>query len=121
MLIISSIALVVIFILNIVLGMYFKFGFRHYWFFEALHFLGGFFVAMFFSNFFQSPAAILTGLGVIIFLWELTEYLIAKISRSAKYLKKTFKQKNITPGWKDTILDVFLDFAGALVFIYFFV
>lgn len=78
-------------------------------------------MAMFFSNFFESPTTILTSLGIIIFLWELVEYLMAKISRSAKYIKKTFGQKNITPGWKDTILDVFMDFAGAIAFLYFFI
>lgn len=120
MLILSLIILVIIFILNITVGMYYRFGIRHYWFFETLHFLGGFFVVMFLSNFFQSTTLILTGLGTVIFLWESAEILIAKIPSFAEYVKKILKLKDITPSWRDTILDVVLDFAGALTFIYFF-
>ena len=119
MLTISLFVLAVIFILNVVLGMYFKFGYRHYWFFEILHFLGGFFVVMFFSSFFQSTALILVCLGFVVFLWELVEYLVVKIPRFAMFFKKTFKQKNVTyGGWKDTALDIVLDFAGAGLFLY---
>ena len=120
MLIASIIILVSIFVLNIVVGMYYGFGARHYWFFETLHFLGGFFVAMFFSNFFQPTALILMNLGIVIFLWESAEIFIAKIPLFTKWVKKTFRQKDITPRWRDTILDIVLDFAGALTFIYYF-
>jgi len=120
MLVASVIILSSIFVLNLVVGMYYKFGVRHYWFFEALHFLGGLFTAMFFSNFFHSTTLILMGLGIVVFLWESSEIFISKIPLSAKYVKKTFKLRDITPGWRDTILDIVLDFAGALVFIYLF-
>ena len=120
MLVISLITLVAIFVLDVVFGMYYKFGYRHYWFFEMLHFVAGLFMAMFLSNFFRSNATVLIGVGVVVFLWELAEYLIAKTPRTAKYIKKEFKRKNITPEWKDTVLDIVLDFAGALVFIYLF-
>lgn len=76
---------------------------------------------MFFSNFFQSPVMILAGVGSVIFLWEAAERLVAKIPRLAKYIKKVSGQKNIMPGRGDTVLDVFLGLAGALVFIYLFI
>jgi len=34
-----------------------------------------------------------------------------------KYMKKTFKVTNINPRWKDTTLDIFLNFLGAIIFI----
>src|SRR3990167_1862362 len=49
MLIFSLFGLTGLFIINILFGMYYGFGTRHYWFFELEHFLGGFFVAMFLS------------------------------------------------------------------------
>ena len=100
--------------------MYYRFGYRHYWFFESLHFLGGFFVASFFSNFFNSSVWILIGLSIVVFLWESAEVLVAKIPVSARYLRKTFKQKDAMPKLWDTVLDITLDFIGALIFIYFF-
>lgn len=97
-----------IFTLNILFGMYYGFGFRHYWFFELEHFFGGFFVAMFLMNFTDSVILIFAWLAIITFLWELTEYLIFKFRKSAK----------LNPGWKDTILDIILNFSGAAVFIF---
>jgi len=118
-LLLSIVGLLSLFILNLVFGIKYGFGFRHYWFFEILHFLGGFFVAMFLVNFTNSVASIFIGLAVITFLWELVEYLIACFRKSADYMKKTFKVKNINPGWKDTILDIILNFTGAAVFVYY--
>lgn len=119
MLITSIIILAGILVLNVVVGIYYRFGVKHYWFFETLHFLGGFFVAMFLSNFFQSEILILINLGAVVFLWELAEIFIAKIPLFANYFKMILKQKNITPRWRDTTLDVVLDFIGAITFIYF--
>lgn len=108
MLLISIIGLFSLFILNLTFGMKYGFGFGHYWFFELEHFLGGFFMAMFLSNFANSIVSIFIGLAVITFLWELAEYLIARSRKS-----------NVNPGWKDTMLDVILNFVGAIIFMYF--
>ena len=117
-LILSISGLIGIFILNIVVGLLLGFGRKHYWFFELLHFLGGFFVAMFFANFFSSRASILLGLTAVTLLWELMEYLIAKIPTLSRRFQKTFRTGDTKYDLKDTILDVFLNFVGALLFIF---
>ncbi len=117
MLIFSIFGLVGLFIINILFGVYYGFGIRHYWFFELEHFLGGFFVAIFLSNFTNSTVLIFIGLAAITFLWEFTEYLIARRRKSADYMKKTFKVKDVNPRWKDTMLDIFLNFLGAAIYI----
>lgn len=117
MFVISIIVLIILFIINLLFGTKYGFGFRHYWFFELEHFLGGFFIAMFLANFTDSLILIFIGLGAVSFLWELTEYLIKRFKKSENFMKKTFDVKNVNPGWKDTILDIFLNFLGAIVFI----
>lgn len=117
---ISVAALLGIFILNLTVGMYYGFGVRHYWFFQTLHFLGGFFVAMFFSGFFRSAGLILAGLGIVTVLWEFIELLIADVPAMSRYTKKKFRLKNVTPEWKDTVFDIILNFSGAILFIYVF-
>ncbi|MDP3004192.1 MAG: hypothetical protein Q8N43_01655 [Candidatus Azambacteria bacterium] len=122
MLITSLLGLIIIFTANIVFGMRYGFGFRHYWFFELLHFWGGFFVAMFLANFINSYILIFVGLTIVSFLWEISEYLIGRNSKLSGGIKKTFGLKdnvNLQPKWQDTILDVILNFAGATVFVYF--
>ena len=69
--------------------------------------MGGFFVAMFLSNFTDSAILIFVELVAVTFLWEFAEYSIARF------------RKNTAPGWKDTILDIFLNFLGAAIFILF--
>lgn len=115
MLILSLLILIFLFVFNII-SMYYGFGFRHYWFDETLHFLGGFFVAMFLSNFTNSWQMILLGLAGISFLWELTEYLLVKIKLLTKLFRKEFHTK---PEYKlgDTVLDLFLNFVGAATFL----
>lgn len=117
MFIFSIIALAGLFFINIIFGMHYGFGTRHYWFFETEHFLGGFFVAMFLSNFTSSVVFVFVSLAVITFLWELLEYLISQFQKSVNYMKKTFHLKSVATSWKDTILDIILDFSGAAVFI----
>lgn len=116
MIILSIVAIVSLFILNLIFGMYFGFGVRHYWFFEVLHFLVGFFIAMFLFEFTKSYQMIFLILAGISFVWELSEYLLFKVSTLSKLFKKTF---NFKPEYKldDTILDLTLNFAGATVFI----
>lgn len=120
MIALSILALFGLFVLNLVLGMYFGFGGRHYWFPEVLHFLGGFFVAMFFFNFFGSAGQILLILGVITFFWELLEFLIAKIPSWTDYVKTRFKLKKVDFELRDTVFDVALNFAGTALFLYIF-
>ncbi len=115
MLIISLIALPSLFILNILFGMRHKFGYRHYWFFESLHFLGGFFVAMFFASFTHSFTIILYGLLAVTLIWELLEYLLTKIPKLFWFITRTFHKKP-TYELKDTILDIALNLIGGLVF-----
>lgn len=116
----SATTLLGIFILNLTVGMYYGFGFRRYWFFQTLHFLGGFFVAMFLSSFFQSAGLILAGLGIVTVLWESMELLIAKIPAISGYTKRKFRLKSVTPELKDTVFDIILNFSGAILFLYFF-
>ncbi len=116
---ISLLILIFILVLNVVVGMYYGFGFRHYWFYELLHFVGGFFVTMFLSNFTNFWQMILLGLVGVSFFWELGEYLLVKIRSLSKLFRKEFHTK---PEYKsgDMVLDLFLNFAGALVFLMYF-
>lgn len=76
-------------------------------------------MAMFFSNFLETAAGVLIGLGTVTFLWESGEFLIAKIPTVAKYTKRKFHTRDITPKGLDTVFDVLLNFAGATMFLYF--
>ena len=116
----SAAVLLGIFVINLTVGMYYGFGVRHYWFFQTLHFLGGFFVAMLLSSFFQSAGLILIGLGIVTVLWELAEVLLASIPTLSRYMKKQFRLKNVDYKWADGLFDIALNFTGALVFLYFF-
>jgi len=121
-LLISIIGLSGLFILNLTFGMKYGFGFRHYWFFELEHFLGGFFMAMFFANFTDSNILIFAGIAIMSFIWETAEYLLGKIPKLSTGFKKTFnfkKNMNLQPKWQDTILDIILNFIGATIFVYF--
>lgn len=115
-LVISISGLIIIFFLNIVIGLFLGFGIRHYWFFEFLHFLSGFFVTMFLASFFGSRLLILSGLAVVTFIWELAEYMLDKIPAASQYFKKTFRTDSTRYDLKDTILDIILNFAGAFIF-----
>lgn len=122
MLLISTIGLLGLFVLNLMFGIKYGFGLRHYWFFEVLHFLGGFFLAMFLANFTDLKILIFAGIAIVSFLWETAEYLLGKIPKLSAGFKKTFDLKkniNLQPKWQDTILDVILNFTGATVFVYF--
>lgn len=121
MLLVSILGLSGLFILNLFFGIKYGFGFRHYWFFETLHFLSGFFMAMFLANFTYSKILIFAGIAVASFFWEIAEYLIGKIPKLSAGFKKTFdlkKNMNLQPKWQDTTLDIILNFAGAAIFMY---
>ncbi|MBI1975288.1 MAG: hypothetical protein HYS57_02930, partial [Parcubacteria group bacterium] len=123
MLIFSLVALVVLLAWNFVVGMYFKFGVKHNWFFEVNHFIGGFLLAMVFSNFFHSFWLILVLVLVAGVLWECFEYVTGSVPIFSQFLMKIFRVgredveyvwKNI---WRDTLLDLALALAGASVFL----
>src|SRR3989338_7881647 len=116
----SATALLGIFVLNLTVGMYYGFGVRHYWFFQTLHFLGGFFVAMFFANFLKSSTLILISLGIVTVLWESMEFLIAYMPKASNYMKNKFRLKNVSFEWEDTIFDIILNFSGAIFFFFLF-
>lgn len=89
---------------------------KAYWFFEFCHFSAGFFVATFLANIFQSPTLIIFGTLSVGIIWELWEVMRER----SKYLKKLFrelkmKQEKMT--WSDTVLDLALDIAGALIYV----
>ena len=117
-LIISILGLISVLILNIVVGLFLGFGKGHYWFFELMHFLGGFFVAMFFANFTSSIVMIFSALAIVTFLWELGEYILDKIPTASRFFKKTFRTDSTKYDFKDAILDIVLNFAGATAFLY---
>ncbi len=114
----SILFLAAIFILNLIFGMRCGFGYRHYWFFELMHFLGGFFVAMLFASFFDSTPFILFGLAIISAIWESAELAVAKIPRISGYLKRISHQKSIMPEWKDTVFDIILNLGGGVLFLF---
>lgn len=77
-------------------------------------------MAMFFSNFFQSPSFIFLGLGIVTILWEFMEFTVAKVPTLSKYVKSKLRQKDVTPTLADTIFDIILNFFGAALFLYLF-
>lgn len=117
-LIISLVILFLIFILNLIVGMYYGFGVRHHWFFQIEHVLGGFFVAMFLSSFTDSRVVILIGLAVVTFIWELLEYAVAYIPSWSEYIKTTLRLRNVEYSWADGIFDLVCNYAGAILFLY---
>lgn len=118
MLIISLVALFLIFILNLIVGVYYGFGYRHYWFFQFEHLLGGFFVASFFKSFTDSWASILIGLGIVSLVWESVEYIVAMDPSLANYIKKQLRLKNLKYSWADSIFDLVCNYSGAVLLLY---
>src|SRR3989338_2529130 len=89
---------------------------KAYWFFEFCHFLGGFFTAFFLFNFSKNPAFIFAGVIAAGFMWEIWEFLIDKCQRIRNFLLK-FHVAQGPLTISDTLLDLFLDAIGGLVFI----
>ncbi|OGN33174.1 MAG: hypothetical protein A3I39_03045 [Candidatus Yanofskybacteria bacterium RIFCSPLOWO2_02_FULL_47_9b] len=79
-LVVSCAGLLIIFLANLIVGLYHGFGGRHYWFFQLEHVLGGFFVIMFFQSLFNSHLISLIGLAIVTLVWECLEYGAAHIS-----------------------------------------
>lgn len=83
-----------------------------HWVFEAAHFLAGFFLAMFFSNFLFHSWEIIVAVLTVGALWEIWELIAWNIPS----LRKRFiKEGTITI--PDTLLDLFLDVLGAMAFV----
>ncbi len=113
MLVISIIALVAVYFIAYAIGNT-KYPYKKvYWAFEAAHFSAGFFVAMFFSNFFSEPREIVAATFAIGALWELWEVIAWNIP---SLRKKVFKMGGMT--LPDTILDLVLDTFGGVVFVF---
>lgn len=113
----AYLALLVLIILCLFVVSLSKYGNKLYWFFELAHFLGGFFMAMFLSNFFSSQLFILLGVFMVGLLWELWELIVNKSNKLQQFLIKHFSYYIDKITWPDTLLDLFLDILGALVFI----
>src|SRR3989344_8073429 len=105
LLIISTLSLLCIFLLNLVVGMYYGFGVRHYWFFQLLHVLGGFFVAMFFWSFTDSWTVILVGVAIVTISWESLEIAIAKIPSLNSWLRNKLRMNHLKYSWWDGAFD----------------
>ncbi len=91
---------------------------KAYWFFEFCHLAAGFLLAVSISNFTKNNLATLLGVLSIGILWEIWEIIIDHFKRIQKILLKFgIKQGPIT--LDDTILDILLDTAGALIYLVF--
>lgn len=119
----AIIALVIIFLVNIA-SMYYGWYLRFFWSDMILHFLGGFFVAMFMAYYLKDNLResklknILILVGVTIFVgvvWEFAEYIANQTLTEPIY--SNFKIHFYFIGdLDDTINDLAMDVLGALVF-----
>lgn len=111
--IVSIISLVILFSVNLVFehkGVYEKEKTR-FWLSKIMHFLGGFFVAMFFSNLIGYPLLVITLAFLAGIFWEIGEYFWGIYK-----FKKSGTKKYMTE-MRDTIEDLFFDILGAIVWI----
>ncbi len=109
--------LVFLYILAISLS---KYGNKFYWFFELAHFLGGFFITMFLSNFLLENRSIIVFVVLIGILWEAGELVVNKNRKIQQFLINKFNyyiDRETTPG---IVFDLLLDFIGAVFFLYLF-
>ena len=92
---------------------------KAYWFFEFCHLFGGFLAAVFLSNFLTVPYIILSAAFLLGLIWEVCELIIDKSQKIKNFLLKfNIRQGPIT--LPDTLLDLFLDTLGALIWLKFF-
>ncbi len=114
--------LILILVINTV-GMYYRWYDSFGWFDTALHFSGGFFVAMLFAHYLPERISsdhilkdILIVVGVAVFIgviWEFAEYLGSQLLVEPIY--KYYKIRAYFIGdLSDTIKDLFMDTLGAL-------
>lgn len=119
----AFIALVIIFCVNIP-SMYYGWYLDLPWFDFVLHFSGGFFMAMFLWNYFRqyvgnnklANLVIVAGLTALVgVLWEFAEYTANQTLVDPIY--HWFQIKAYFIGdLNDTLIDLFMDIAGALIY-----
>lgn len=115
-LIISIVALSALFLISTLISLKTEYKKSH-WLFEVAHLFAGFFVAMFFSGFIGSPVFILLATLATGGMWEIFELIRSRNQKLDTFLSKlNIKQGEIT--LPDTLLDLFLDLAGAILFIF---
>lgn len=107
---ISMLALPTILFISMLVSRNMKYD-NSYWFFELFHFLGGFFLAMFFSNFLDLGVWVLYAVIAAGIFWEILEFIVFLSSR----LKTLLRQNQLT--LRDTFLDLFLDAFGGAIFV----
>lgn len=112
----AVIALVGVFLLSTLVSWKMKYK-DSYWLFEAFHLFAGFFIAMFFSGLLDSDVFIVLTTLAIGIIWEILEFIRSHSRKlDAFLLKFKIKQGKITLA--DTLLDLFLDLAGAILFLF---
>lgn len=97
-----------------------RYGDKSYWFFELEHFLGGFFVAMFLSNFLFNSRSIIVFVVLIGILWEMGELIVNKNRKLKQFLINKLNYYIDRETIADIMLDLCLDFLGAATFLYLF-
>ena len=88
----------------------------NYWFFEIEHFICGFLLALLLSYFFHSKTIILFGVGILGVIWECFEYSVIYLPVISGYLRQFMPIDIVSLTWQDTLLDIVLNVAGALLF-----
>lgn len=116
---VASIVLLTIFFINLY-GLY-EDGFskKYYFVTETEHLVASFFLAMWLSSFSRSIYFILSGVAIFTVFWESIEYSIALEPTIREVVQNALKSTDTAIETWDTILDIFLNFAGASVFIYY--
>jgi len=111
----SATTLLGIFIINLTVGMYYGFGVRHYWFFQILHFLGGFWVGLLFFYLFYYGNLVPKSIFYV-FLWVLAIGISWEVFEFCFYNYIAQNAFNLF----DTSSDIFFDlFGGAFAVLYF--
>ena len=110
LLFISVISLIVLFLVNFTAECK-SFYERFSWFDKVMHFLGGFFVAMFWSSLTQSLLFIISLTLLVGIAWEIYEYFLGI------YKLKKIGTKKYMIDMRDTVEDLFFDLIGAIVWI----
>ena len=111
LLFIPIISLIILFLVNFTAerkGFYGRFS----WFDKVMHFLGGFFVAMFWSGLTQFLLLIISLTLLVGIAWEIGEYFLGI------YKLKRLGTKKYMIDMRDTVEDLFFDLIGALVWVF---
>ena len=114
---ISVLALAFLYILAIYLS---KYGAKFYWIFELEHFLAGFFIAMFLSNFLFNNINIIALVVSIGILWEIWELIVNKNRNIQRFLIDKFNYYIDRESTANSMRDLLLDFFGVVTFLYLF-